>query len=130
MCAISGILNRNGSPVEQASLNRMNLSQHHRGPDGQGHFFDSEVALGHCRLSIIDVGGGAQPISNEDGKLQVVFNGEIYNFIELRQELESFGHCFKTKSDTEVIVHAYEQWGSDCVSRFNGMFAFAIWDSR
>jgi asparagine synthase (glutamine-hydrolysing) len=101
----------------------------HRGPDGEGEFRDAEVGLGHLRLSIIDVGGGAQPISNEDGRLQVVFNGEIYNFVELTEELAALGHRFKTRSDTEVIVHAYEEWGRDCVSRFNGMFAFALWDS-
>jgi asparagine synthase (glutamine-hydrolysing) len=100
----------------------------HRGPDGQGEFVDGEAGLGHLRLSIIDVEGGAQPIGNETGALQVVFNGEIYNFVELRLELESLGHQFTTRSDTEVIVHAYEQWGVDCVTRFNGMFAFALWD--
>ena len=102
----------------------------HRGPDGEGKFIDHEVGLGHRRLSIIDLAGGAQPIGNEDGSVQIVFNGEVYNFVELRQELEKFGHKFKTHSDTEVIVHAYEQWGTACVKRFNGMFAFAIWDSR
>jgi asparagine synthase (glutamine-hydrolysing) len=102
----------------------------HRGPDGEGRFVDREVGLGHRRLSIIDVEGGAQPIGNEDGSLQIVFNGEIYNFVELRKELEGAGHTFKTRSDTEVIVHAYEQWGKGCVERFNGMFAFALWDSN
>jgi asparagine synthase (glutamine-hydrolysing) len=102
----------------------------HRGPDGDGRYIDREIGLGHRRLSIIDLGGGAQPIGNEDGSVQIVFNGEIYNFIELRKELEAFGHQFKTRSDTEVIVHAYEQWGTECVKRFNGMFAFAIWDQR
>ena len=102
----------------------------HRGPDGEGYFIDGEVGLGHRRLSIIDVDGGAQPIGNEDGSLQIVFNGEIFNFIELRDELEAFGHRFSTRSDTEVIVHAYEQWGKECVQRFNGMFAFALWDSN
>lgn len=101
----------------------------HRGPDGDGRFIDREIGLGHRRLSIIDVEGGSQPIPNEDGTLQVVFNGEIYNFVELRKELESKGHRFATRSDTEVIVHAYEQWGIDCVKHFNGMFAFAIWNA-
>lgn len=101
----------------------------HRGPDGEGKFVDQEIGLGHRRLSIIDVQGGSQPIGNEDGSLQIVFNGEIYNFVELRKELEAFGHKFKTRSDTEVIVHAYEQWGTACVERFNGIFAFALWDS-
>jgi asparagine synthase (glutamine-hydrolysing) len=107
----------------------MNCVLSHRGPDGEGEFIDREVGLGHRRLSIIDIEGGFQPISNEDGRLQVIFNGEIYNFVELREELEALGHVFKTRSDTEVILHAYEQWGKDCVSRFNGMFAFALWDS-
>ena len=102
----------------------------HRGPDGEGKLIDHEVGLGHRRLSIIDLAGGAQPIGNEDGNVQTVFNGEVYNFVELRRELEKFGHKFKTQSDTEVIVHAYEQWGTACLKRFNGMFAFAIWDSR
>jgi asparagine synthase (glutamine-hydrolysing) len=102
--------------------------QRHRGPDGRGELVDHEVGLGHVRLAIIDVEGGAQPIGNGDGRLQVVFNGEIYNFVELRDELETAGHRFRTRSDTEVIVHAYERWGKDCVQRFNGMFAFAVWD--
>jgi len=102
----------------------------HRGPDGDGCFVDGEVGLGHRRLSIIDVEGGAQPIGNEDESLQIVFNGEIYNFIELRKELEAAGHKFKTRTDTEIIVHAYEKWGKECVQRFNGMFAFALWDSN
>jgi asparagine synthase (glutamine-hydrolysing) len=101
----------------------------HRGPDGSGSFVCGEIGLGHRRLSIIDLDGGAQPISNEDSTLQVVFNGEIYNFVELREELAAFGHTFKTRSDTEVIVHAYEQWGYECVSRFNGIFSFALWDA-
>ncbi len=102
----------------------------HRGPDGEGRLVDGEIGLGHRRLSIIDVGGGAQPIGNEDGSLQVVFNGEIYNFIELRADLEKSGHTFRTASDTEVIVHAFEEWGKDCIRRFNGMFAFALWDTH
>jgi asparagine synthase (glutamine-hydrolysing) len=130
MCGICGIFDRSGAPVDEHVLGRMIAVQRHRGPDGEGRFIDREVGLGHLRLSIIDVGGGAQPIDNEDGQLQVVFNGEIYNFVELRDELEGYGHRFKTRSDTEVIVHAYEQWGRDCVRRFNGMFAFALWDAR
>jgi asparagine synthase (glutamine-hydrolysing) len=102
----------------------------HRGPDGEGFFIGGRVGLGHRRLSIIDLTGGAQPISNEDDTIQIVFNGEIYNFIELRKELEAAGHQFKTRSDTEVILHGYEEWGVDCVSRFNGMFAFAVWDAK
>lgn len=129
MCGICGIFDLAGNPVRPDTLARMNNTMRHRGPDGQGELVDREVGLGHRRLSIIDVGGGGQPIGNEDGSIQIVFNGEIYNFVELREDLESLGHRFKTKSDTEVIVHAYEQWGRDCVKRLNGMFAFAIWDS-
>jgi asparagine synthase (glutamine-hydrolysing) len=130
MCGICGIFDLSGKPIDRALLAKMNSVIRHRGPDGEGELVDNEVGLGHRRLSIIDVGGGAQPIGNEDGKIQIVFNGEIYNFIELHDELVKLGHQFKTRSDTEVIVHAYEQWGSGCVKRFNGMFAFAIWDAR
>ena len=130
MCGICGIFDLNGLPIDPAVLGEMTEIIRHRGPDGDGQYVDREVGLGHRRLSIIDLGGGAQPIGNEDGKLQIVFNGEIYNFVELRAELESFGHKFKTRSDTEVIVHAYEEWGADCVRRFNGMFAFALWDGH
>ncbi|MBE0540480.1 MAG: asparagine synthase (glutamine-hydrolyzing) [Verrucomicrobia bacterium] len=129
MCGICGIFDLNGLPVNRDVLDRMTHVIRHRGPDGDGQYIDGEIGLGHRRLSIIDLGGGGQPLGNEDGRLQIVFNGEIYNFIELRKELEAFGHVFKTRSDTEVIVHAYEQWGADCVKRFNGMFAFAIWDT-
>jgi len=130
MCGIAGIFHLGGEPIDRDLLERMTGIIQHRGPDGQGHFVDREIGLGHRRLSIIDLAAGAQPMTNEDGALQIVFNGEIYNFIELRKELESAGHQFATHSDTEVIVHAYEQWGPACVSRFNGMFAFALWDGR
>jgi asparagine synthase (glutamine-hydrolysing) len=128
MCGICGIYPRSDAPPETRTLDAMMTALRHRGPDGTGKFLTPEIGLGHLRLSIIDVDGGAQPIDNETGTLQVVFNGEIYNFVELRQELEALGHRFKTRSDTEVIVHAYEQWGKACVKRFNGMFAFALWD--
>lgn len=130
MCGICGIFDRSGSQIDSDCLERMIEAIHHRGPDGDGRYVDLEIGLGHRRLSIIDVSGGAQPIENEDGTLQIVFNGEIYNFIELRKELENLGHVFRTRSDTEVIVHAYEQWELDCVKRFNGIFAFAIWDGN
>lgn len=128
MCGICGIFNINRRPVDIAQLGRMMSTLTHRGPDGGGAFIDGHVGLGHRRLSIIDISGGDQPISNEDNTLQVVFNGEIYNFIELRGQLEAAGHKFRTRSDTEVIVHGYEEWGVDCLSRFNGIFAFALWD--
>lgn len=130
MCGICGIYSQAGEPVQQELLCQMTLAMTHRGPDGSGTYIAGPIGLGHRRLSIIDLEGGSQPISNEDNRLQVVFNGEIYNFIELRNELEKKGHCFKTRSDTEVIIHGYEEWGLDCVSHFNGMFAFALWDSN
>jgi asparagine synthase (glutamine-hydrolysing) len=128
MCGICGIYHRNGRPVMPEKLERMMSVIAHRGPDGQGSYINGEIALGHRRLSIIDLGGGAQPMTNEDDTLQIIFNGEIYNYVELREELKSKGHLFKTQSDTEVILHGYEQWGHDCVSHFNGIFAFALWD--
>ena len=130
MCGICGIFDLKGGNVDRNLLGRMIASMEHRGPDGAGEMIDREVGLGHRRLSIIDLEGGAQPLGNENETVKVVFNGEIYNFIELRDVLEAAGHQFKTRSDTEVIVHAYEQWGIDCVRRFNGMFAFALWDGE
>lgn len=130
MCGICGIFDRSGNLIDKVSIERMTMVLGHRGPDGDGYLWDGEIGLGHRRLSIIDIAGGAQPIGNEDGGVQVIFNGEIYNFVELRKELQDAGHEFKSRSDTEVIVHAYEQWGSDCVNRFNGMFAFALWDKH
>jgi asparagine synthase (glutamine-hydrolysing) len=129
MCGIFGVFNRNGEPVAHELIQRMGSALKHRGPDGEGSYISNEIGLGHRRLSIIDVAGGSQPITNEDSTLQIIFNGEIYNYIELREELLGAGHTFKTQSDTEVILHAYEQWGPACVERFNGMFAFAIWSS-
>lgn len=128
MCGICGMFDTSGA-ADSAVVGRMMSALRHRGPDGDGCLFDEEIGLGHVRLSIIDLEAGAQPLYNEDGRFHVVFNGEIYNYVELTEELESLGHRFRTASDTEVIVHAYEQWGLDCVSRFNGMFAFAVWDS-
>lgn len=130
MCGISGIYGLNGAPASREHLQQMTDMVAHRGPDGFGCLVKDHVGLGHRRLSIIDLEGGGQPLGNEDDSVHVVFNGEIYNFIELRRELEMAGHRFKTRSDTEVIVHAYEQWGHRCVSHFNGIFAFAIWDER
>ncbi len=129
MCGIAGIFNRaSQSPIDQSLLARMNTVQAHRGPDDDGYHFDAGIGLAHRRLSIIDLSGGHQPIYNETGSVCVVFNGEIYNYAELAEELTALGHQFKTRSDTETIVHAWEQWGADCVKRFRGMFAFAIWD--
>jgi asparagine synthase (glutamine-hydrolysing) len=128
MCGICGIFDFAGKPVDRGLLERMIGRIRHRGPDGEGYFVSGHVGLGSCRLSIIDLEGGAQPQSNEDESVHVIFNGEIYNYIELRQELIQNGHRFKSRSDTEIIVHAYEEWGADCTNRFNGMFAFALWD--
>jgi len=130
MCGICGIYSIDDRPIDEHLLRQMTKSIAHRGPDGAGIHLGGRIGLGHRRLSIIDIEGGAQPLTNEDDSVHVVFNGEIYNFVELRAELESSGHKFKTRSDTEVIVHAYEQWGTDCVRHFNGMFAFCIWDER
>lgn len=130
MCGICGVFDRTGEPVSRERIEAMSLSMAHRGPDGSGVFMDGALGMGHRRLSIIDLGGGAQPIGNEDGAIQVVFNGEIYNYIEIREQLIKSGHVFKTQSDTEVIVHGYEEWGDECVKRLNGIFAFALWDSR
>ncbi len=102
----------------------------HRGPDGSGYFRDRRAALGHTRLAIIDAVGGAQPLCNEDGNVWVTFNGEIFNYVELRRELRAFGHEFRTASDTEVVVHAWEEWGDSCFSRFNGQWALALWERR
>lgn len=130
MCGICGVFNFDGRPANRELLEKMTSVMRHRGPDGAGDYLSGQVGLGHRRLSIIDLGGGSQPIANETDTVQVVFNGEIYNFVELREQLEKDGHAFKTRSDTEVIVHAYEQWGLECVTRFNGIFAFALWDSN
>ena len=129
MCGITGIFDtRSGSAIERAVLQRMNDSQHHRGPDEGSLHLEPGLGFGHRRLSIIDIATGQQPLFNEDGSVVVVFNGEIYNYQSLIPELQALGHVFHTKSDTEVIVHAWESWGADCVQRFRGMFAFALWD--
>src|SRR5688572_22639417 len=130
MCGIAGIaLTSGGATPEEHAIRAMLPALGHRGPDGTGVYRDERVALGHTRLSIIDLAGGAQPLSNEDGTMWVSFNGEIFNYVELRRELESAGHRFRTQTDTEVIVHAYEQWGDDFVQRLNGQFAIALWDA-
>jgi asparagine synthase (glutamine-hydrolysing) len=129
MCGITGIFDTRGKrDIDRAVLHRMNESQFHRGPDEGGLHVEPGVGLGHRRLSIIDLSTGQQPLYNEDGSVCVVFNGEIYNFQELIPELQALGHVFHTRSDTEVIVHAWEAWGERCVERFRGMFAFALWD--
>ena len=126
MCAIFGFAGFS-DPV---LLRRMANTLHHRGPDGQGFFESDRFSMGNCRLSIIDLAGGDQPIFNEDGSMAVVQNGEIYNYVELREQLRAKGHVFKTHSDTEVLVHGYEEWGKELPKRLNGMYAFAVHDTR
>ncbi|MBB1502236.1 asparagine synthase (glutamine-hydrolyzing) [Propioniciclava sp. MC1683] len=129
MCGICGVATP-GPPPDAALLLRMVGRLRHRGPDGSGYLRDQGVGLGHARLAIIDTTGGAQPLSNEDGSLWVTFNGEIFNYVELGAELRDRGHTFATASDTEVIVHAFEEWGEDAFRRFNGQWALALWDRR
>ena len=129
MCGIAGIVDLKArQPIPEPVLARMNQTQWHRGPDGEGVHMEPGVGLAHRRLAIIDVATGQQPLFNEDGSVVVVFNGEIYNYQTLIPELAALGHVFRTRSDTEVIVHAWEAWGPACVERFRGMFAFALWD--
>jgi asparagine synthase (glutamine-hydrolysing) len=131
MCGIAGYFQIDGkAKPDKELLGRMVNMIRHRGPDDFGAFFDDKCALGQARLSIIDLSTGSQPLSNEDGTIWITFNGEIYNYVELRPELEKLGHRFCTQSDTEVIVHAYEQWGKECMNRFNGQWAFAIYDKK
>jgi asparagine synthase (glutamine-hydrolysing) len=131
MCGIAGILNINEAPPpSEQTLRRMLGAIRHRGPDQFGMFLGDRVALGNARLSIIDVGGGQQPISNDDQTLWIVYNGEVFNYLELRRELEAKGHRFRTHTDTEVLLRLYEEEGPECLVRLNGQFAFAIWDER
>lgn len=129
MCGITGVVDVKGErPVSRALLSRMNETLYHRGPDANGLHLEPGLGFGHRRLSIIDLSTGQQPLYNEDGSVVVIFNGEIYNYQGLMHELKRLGHVFRTRSDTEVIVHAWEQWGEACVGRFRGMFALALWD--
>jgi asparagine synthase (glutamine-hydrolysing) len=131
VCGISGIFDTRGySPIDRDLLKRMTDAMSHRGPDDSGFHFAAGIGLGHRRLSIIDLSPlGHQPLFNEDGKVCTTFNGEIYNFVELFKELQAAGHTFRSRCDTEVIVHAWEEWGEDCVRHFQGMYAFAVWDA-
>src|SRR4051794_5024791 len=130
MCGIAGVvaLEDHAELPEPASLVRMCSALRHRGPDEFGTYRDERAGLAHARLSIIDLSTGQQPLANETDSLWVVFNGEIFNYVELRGELEALGHRFRTRSDTEVIVHAWEAWGADAFRRFNGQWAIALWD--
>jgi len=130
VCGIAGIVDSEGIGADEvAAATRMRDVLTHRGPDGAGLYSDPHAVLAHRRLSIVDLAGGHQPLSNEDGTVWVTYNGEIYNHGDVRPSLERCGHRYRTKSDTETIVHAYEEWGDDCVHRFRGMFAFAVWHS-
>ena len=129
MCGIAGHLNLHGGSAGRDAVQRMTDAIRHRGPDGEGVFVDGPVALGHRRLSIIDLSpAGTQPMSTADSRYVITYNGEVYNFRELRRELEGYGHTFVSGTDTEVVLYAFVQWGERCLERFNGMFAFAIWD--
>ena len=130
MCGIAGFVQAARPPGSENVLKRMTDVIQHRGPDDDGFYFDRWAALGHRRLSIIDVAGGHQPMPNEDGSLQIVYNGEIFNHADLRPELERAGHHYETRCDTETILHAFEEYGPACVQKFRGMFAFAIWDAK
>ena len=131
MCGICGIFNLNGEPVSPVNLRKMTDTIAHRGPDGEGFYIDSFIGLGHRRLAIIDLSpAGHQPMLTQDGQYALTYNGEVYNFQELRLTLESLGHQFRSRTDSEVVLHAYAEWGPECVKRFNGMFAFAVWDKK
>ena len=131
MCGICGQYNFESlAPVRRADIQAMAESIAHRGPDDEGYYLAGPLGLGFRRLSIIDLASGHQPMSDQEESVWVIFNGEIYNFLELRRELESFGHVFRTNSDTEVIVHGYKRWGDEVLNRLNGMFGLAIWDAR
>src|ERR687884_1022670 len=130
MCGIAGIVATDRlADEDRVRAVRMRDVMTHRGPDGAGLWADDHATLAHRRLSIVDLAGGHQPLANEDETIWVTYNGEIYNHASVRPLLEAAGHRYHTRSDTETIVHAYEQWGDDCVTPFRGMFAFAIWDA-
>ena len=131
MCGIAGIYNLNGKRVDEMQIKRMTDAIRHRGPDGEGYFTDGNLGLGHRRLAVLDLTeAGRQPMTEESGRFHITYNGEVYNFQEIRKELESAGCRFRSRTDSEVVLQAYRTWGPDCLTRFNGMFAFAIWDRK
>ena len=128
MCGLAGIYDPAGGPVDRGLLGRMTTALSHRGPDGDGFHVEPGIGFGHRRLSIVDVAGGHQPMFNEDHSVVITFNGEIYNFPELRPKLQALGHVFRNRCDTEAIIHAWESWGPDCLQHLHGMFSFVLWD--
>ena len=131
MCGIVGVISLSGIPVEEDTILAMRAQLVHRGPDDQGIYLAPGMGFGHTRLSILDLSPqGHQPMTTENGEFSLVYNGEIYNFKELRRELEGLGIRFHSQTDTEVVLRGFMQWGDGCVHRFNGMFAFALWDAR
>ncbi|MFW6139184.1 MAG: asparagine synthetase B family protein [Spirochaetota bacterium] len=131
MCGICGIVDPGGvSAPDTRLITRMIGRLRHRGPDSSGYYQGDTALLGHARLAIIDVDRGGQPMSNEDGSIWITYNGEIYNYIELAEELKAKGHTIKTHCDTEIVVHAFEEWGVDCFNRFNGQWAAALWNEK
>ena len=131
MCGIAGIFHLDGAPVDASIPKEMASAISHRGPDGEGVFVDGAIGLGHCRLSIIDLSdGGHQPMTSGSGRFVISYNGELYNYEELREDLQRKGCQFISKSDTEVMLAALEWWGEDALKKFNGMFAFALWDKK
>src|SRR5690349_17478176 len=129
MCGVAGVLDLTGGPVSSVSIRAMTDAIAHRGPDSEGCFCDGPIGLGHRRLAIIDPSpAGHQPMLTQDGRFVLSYNGEVYNFNELRAELESLGHRFHSRTDTEVVLNALAEWGTSAFSRFNGMFALALWD--
>ena len=131
MCGISGYLDLSGAPADPRVAEAMATATAHRGPDGQGVYSDGPLALGHRRLAVLDLSdAGRQPMATPDGRFVIVYNGEVYNFRDLRRELETCGHTFLSRTDTEVVLAAWAEWGPAALDRFNGMFAFAIWDRK
>src|SRR4051794_14241875 len=128
MCGIAGLVSTKQQPDAASLVRKMTDVIAHRGPDDSGLYVDPHAALGHRRLSIVDLAAGHQPMANESGTLQIVYNGEIFNHAELRLELEKAGHRYRTHCDTETVIHSYEEFGPKCLSNFHGMFVFAIWD--
>src|SRR5947208_3304529 len=131
MCGFAGMVGFDGLPVDKQAVDRMTASLFHRGPDDGGMYASGSIGLGFRRLAILDLSSAAhQPMMSEDGGLALVFNGEIFNYVELRQELQSLGHVFRSTGDTEVLLHAYQQWGHACLEKLNGMWAFLIYDRQ